>query len=50
MTMDLWYDLAARELPDSDEEMIEKLHFRDGLEPPHEPEPVAVEVAAVDFF
>lgn len=41
MTMDLWYDLAARELPDSDEELIERLHISDGVEPPHEPEHAA---------
>ena len=48
MTMDLWYDLAARELPDSDDAVIEKLHGTDALEPAaEEPEPPA---EAVDFF
>jgi hypothetical protein len=48
MTMDLWYDLAAREAPDGDEAVIEKLHGRDALEPAEEkPEPPA---EALDFF
>lgn len=48
MTMDLWYDLAARELPDPDEALIERLQGTDALQPAEdEPEPVAV---PVDFF
>ena len=47
MTMDLWYDLAARELPDHDEDVLEKLKLGDIPEPAREIEPEAV--AAVDF-
>lgn len=31
MSMDLWYDLAARELPDLAESVIEKLEGMDAL-------------------
>ena len=48
MTMDLWYDLAVRELPDQDEDVLEKLKLGDLHEPVREIEPEAV--AAVDFF
>ncbi|MBI2161626.1 MAG: hypothetical protein HYU25_14835 [Candidatus Rokubacteria bacterium] len=48
MTMDLWYDLAARELPGQDEDVLEKLKLGDMHEPVQEAEPEAVE--AVDFF
>ena len=48
MTMDLWYDLAARELPDQDEDVLEKLDLGDIHEPAREIEPE--EVAAADFF
>lgn len=48
MTMDLWYDLAARELPGQDEDVLEKLDLGDIHEPEREIEPEAV--AAVDFF
>ena len=49
MSMDLWYDFAARELPDQDDDaVIEKLHGTDALEhAAEEPEPPA---APVDFF
>ena len=48
MTIDLWYDLAARELPDQDEDVLEKLKLGDIHEPARDAEPEAV--AAVDFF
>jgi hypothetical protein len=48
MTMDLWYDLAARELPDLDGALIERLQGTDAMRlVEDEPEPVAV---PVDFF
>jgi len=47
MTMDLWYDLAARELPDLDGAIIERLQGTDALLVEDEPEPVVV---PVDFF
>lgn len=48
MSMDLWYDLAVRELPASDDVVIEKLHGAEALEPAAEaPEPPP---APVDFF
>ena len=48
MTMDLWYDLAARELPDLDADVLEKLKLGDIHEPAPDAEPEVV--AAVDFF
>ncbi|MEK7700752.1 MAG: hypothetical protein AAB418_01985 [candidate division NC10 bacterium] len=48
MTMDLWYDLAARELPDLDEEMIEKLELVEVAH--HAPEAEREAAGAVDFF
>ncbi|MEK7386403.1 MAG: hypothetical protein AABZ83_08165 [candidate division NC10 bacterium] len=48
MTMDLWYDLAARELPDLDAGVLEKFKLGDMDEPARDAEPEAVE--AVDFF
>ena len=47
MTMDLWYDLAVRERPDQDADVLEKLKLGDAGEPAHDTEPEAV---AVDFF
>lgn len=48
MSMDLWYELAARELPDSDEDLIEKLELGDAQEPEGEAGPD--DLGAVDFF
>ena len=48
MTMDLWYDLAARELPDLDDGLIEKFEGLDVAQDAPEPEPEAA--VAVDFF
>jgi hypothetical protein len=48
MTMDLWYDLAAREIPDLDEALIAKLQGTDAVRlVEDEPEPVAT---PVDFY
>jgi hypothetical protein len=50
MTMDLWYDLAARELPDPDDkEVLEKLEL---VEVAHRAPEIEVEPEAVvaDFF
>ncbi len=49
MTMDLWYDLAARELPDLDAALIEKLTPTDSVEPAA-PEAEPARATAVDFF
>lgn len=49
MTMDLWYDLAARELPDLDRTVVEKLNPTDAVEPAElEAEPGMA--TAPDFF
>jgi len=45
MTMDLWYDLAAREIPDLDGALIKRLQGADAMQPVEdEPEPVAAPV------
>ncbi len=48
MTMDLWYDLAARERPDLDDALIER--FEGAEMAPHVPEAEGEVVLAVDFF
>ena len=53
MTMDLWYDLAARELPDLDRTVVEKLNPTDAAElaePEAEPEAEPAMATATDFF
>ena len=49
MTMDLWYDLAARELPDLDRAVVEKLNPTDAVEVA-EPEAEPAMATATDFF
>ena len=49
MTMDLWYDLAVRELPDLDRTVVEKLNPTDAAELAElEAEPAMA--PATDFF
>jgi hypothetical protein len=48
MTMDLWYDLAVRELPAQDD-VVEKLGLGDDATP-EEDTPAPLPAAAVDFF
>lgn len=48
MTMDLWYDLAARELPDLDDAVIERFEGVEAAD--HVPEAECEPVPAVDFF
>jgi hypothetical protein len=48
MTMDLWYDLAARELPDLDGALIERLQGTDAMRPVEDEQEVAA--PPVDFY
>ena len=48
MTMDLWYDLAIREQPDPDVNMMDPCEPEDRKEPAAEVE--ATQPLAVDFF
>ncbi len=48
MTMDLWYDLAARERPDLDDEVLRKLELLEVAQHAPEAEPEAA--VDVDFF
>jgi hypothetical protein len=47
-TMDLWYDLAIRERPDLDEDVIDPGELQDTEARP--PEAEAARAVAVDFF
>ncbi len=51
MTMDLWYDLAVRELPVLDDGVLEKLRRGEPEEPAEEEDEAEPdEGTAVDFF
>jgi hypothetical protein len=49
MSMDLWYDLAARELPDLDGAIIERFQGTDAVQPVEEEESEPL-MPPVDFF
>jgi hypothetical protein len=52
MTMDLWYDLAVRESPPQDDDVLEKMDLADAPRPDEDEADTEAdeEVVALDFF